>query len=82
MGRPVPASLAADSAAVGRTLAQLDLRGLTGATVLALHRAGGTTIPSADDVLRAGDVLVLAGTADAVAAAGHLMGAAMASDGR
>jgi CPA2 family monovalent cation:H+ antiporter-2 len=60
----------AGSAAVGQTLAQLNLRGRTGATVLAITRAeGGVLVPGAAEELRAGDVLALAGTQDAIAAA-------------
>jgi CPA2 family monovalent cation:H+ antiporter-2 len=58
------------SAAIGRTLAQLNLRGSTGATVLAVTRSeGGVIVPTAKELLRAGDVLALAGTHDAIAAA-------------
>jgi monovalent cation:H+ antiporter-2, CPA2 family len=62
--------LESTSAANGKTLAELNLRGLTGATVLAITRAdGGTAVPSAEDLLREGDVLTLAGTNDAIEAA-------------
>ncbi len=58
------------SAAVGRTLAQLNLRGRTGATVLAITRTeGGVLVPTAEELLRAGDVLAIAGTHDAIDAA-------------
>ena len=58
------------SAAIGRTLAQLNLRGRTGATVLAITRSqGGVIIPNATERLQAGDVLALAGTRDAIDAA-------------
>ena len=58
------------SAAIGRTLAQLNLRGRTGATVLAVTRSeGGVLVPTATELLRAGDVLALAGTRDAIEAA-------------
>jgi CPA2 family monovalent cation:H+ antiporter-2 len=70
LGDPVLVELAADSAGVGRTLKGLDLRGLTGATVVALRRPSGETlVPTGDEPLAAGDVLVLAGSADAVRAA-------------
>jgi CPA2 family monovalent cation:H+ antiporter-2 len=70
IGDPVVVKLAPSSPAVGRTLAGLDLRGLTGATVLAIWRPeGGVMVPSAKEVLRAGDVLALAGSGEAVAAA-------------
>ena len=58
------------SPAVGRTLKQLNLRGRTGATVLAVTRSdGGVIVPTAREQLRAGDVLALAGTHEAIAAA-------------
>lgn len=70
MGTLAAVQLAPKSAAVGKTLAQLKLRGRTGATVLALTRTGGgVTVPTAQERLRAGDVLALAGTHEAIAAA-------------
>jgi len=58
------------SAAIGRTLAQVNLRGRTGATVLAITRTdGGVLVPAAEELLRAGDVLAVAGTRDAIEAA-------------
>jgi len=74
LGAPVPFRLRADSASVGRTLAELDVRGLTGATVLAIIRGDeGVTVPTARERLRDGDVLALAGTEEAVAAATRLL---------
>src|SRR5262249_14027977 len=76
LGTPVPFRLRADSASVGRTLAELDVRGLTGATVIAIIRGDeGVTVPTARERLRDGDVLALAGTEEAVAAARQLLGA-------
>jgi CPA2 family monovalent cation:H+ antiporter-2 len=84
-GRAVPAELpglgnarafrlGADSRVVGRTLRQLDLRGLTGATVIAIDREPADIIyPTADETLRPGDTLVVTGSADAVAAAEELL---------
>jgi len=67
LGELVAVRLESRSAATGRTLAELNLRGLTGATVLAITRAeGSVVVPSADDVLREGDVLALAGTREAI----------------
>jgi CPA2 family monovalent cation:H+ antiporter-2 len=58
------------AAAIGKTLAQLNLRGSTGATVLAVTRSeGGVIVPTAQERLRAADVLALAGTRDAITAA-------------
>jgi CPA2 family monovalent cation:H+ antiporter-2 len=74
LGEPIPVKLAKESASVGKTLAQLNLRGLTGASVLALARGQeGVIVPMASEVLRAGDVLALVGTRDAVAAALDLL---------
>ncbi|MFO0579379.1 MAG: cation:proton antiporter [Polyangia bacterium] len=73
---------------VGRTLAELNLRGVTGATVLAIQRgapssssqggagqgeAQGVAAPGARDVLRVGDVLVLAGSAQSLERARRLL---------
>ncbi|MBI5445131.1 MAG: cation:proton antiporter [Deltaproteobacteria bacterium] len=74
LGDPVPLRLGAESPAVGRTLADLDLRGITGATVLAIFRAEeGLVVPNAKESLREGDVLALAGTQEAVEAAKRLL---------
>ncbi|MEW5849703.1 MAG: cation:proton antiporter [Myxococcota bacterium] len=60
--------------AVGKTLAELNLRGLTGATVLALVRGhAGVVIPTPQQALQAGDVLALTGAEDAVASATRLL---------
>ena len=57
-----------------RTLSELNLRGLTGASVLAIARGhGGVIIPTATEALRAGDILALAGTSDAIAAAREIL---------
>jgi hypothetical protein len=70
LGTPTAVRLDETSPAVGRTLAELDLRALTGASVLAIARGDrGVIVPLATEALRAGDVLALAGTHDAVAAA-------------
>ena len=69
--RPRPLPTAGDSLEqIGRTLAQLNLRGRTGATILAITRTeGGVLVPAAHELLRAGDVLAVAGTHDAIEAA-------------
>lgn len=70
LGAPVRFEVPAGSAAVGRSLADLELRAATGATVLALVRDGtGIAVPDAHDPLRAGDVLAIAGTEEAITAA-------------
>jgi CPA2 family monovalent cation:H+ antiporter-2 len=74
LGEPVVVRLEPGVGAVGRTLAQLDLRGATGATVLAIARGqAGVVAPGAGEVLRGGDVLALAGTHEAVEAARRLL---------
>ncbi|KFA86761.1 cation:proton antiporter [Archangium violaceum] len=70
LGEPTPVRLEASSPAVGQSLAQLNLRGMTGATVLAIQRDDGeAVVPTAQEVLREGDVLALAGTHEAIDAA-------------
>ncbi|MFO0591121.1 MAG: cation:proton antiporter [Polyangiaceae bacterium] len=71
---PVAVRLREGSHAVGRSLADLDLRGLTGASVLAVsHEGGEGAVPSPKAILRAGDTLALAGAEDSVAAAAALL---------
>jgi CPA2 family monovalent cation:H+ antiporter-2 len=63
-----------ESTGMGQTLKQMNLRGQTGASVIAIEHEGGETVyPTADDVLRAGDTLVLTGTKEAVGAARQLL---------
>jgi CPA2 family monovalent cation:H+ antiporter-2 len=74
LGEPTPVQLDAASPAIGRTLADLNLRGATGATVLAIARGeGGLLVPTAEEVLQPGDILALAGSHEAVAAAQRLL---------
>jgi CPA2 family monovalent cation:H+ antiporter-2 len=75
LGTFVAITLDATSFAVGWTLAQLDLRGSTGATVLAITRLSGEVItPTATDTLREGDTLALIGPPDAIASARRILG--------
>lgn len=74
LGEPVPVRVEPDSPAADRTLAELNLRGLTGATVLAILRDGQEVLlPTGKERLRAGDVLALAGSIDAISAAKRLL---------
>jgi CPA2 family monovalent cation:H+ antiporter-2 len=75
IGEPIPVRLHPDSPAVGKSLAELKLRGITGASVLAIARGGekGVISPSAEERLRAGDVLALAGSQDSLDAARALL---------
>jgi CPA2 family monovalent cation:H+ antiporter-2 len=80
LGNATTIAIEAGSSAEGRTLKQLTLRGLTGATVIAIDRESADVIyPTGDEELRAGDALILTGTAEAVQAARDLIGAAAAS---
>jgi CPA2 family monovalent cation:H+ antiporter-2 len=68
--------------AIGRTLKQLNLRGLSGATAVAIQRPGSSAaVPTGDERLAAGDSLVLAGTSDAVKAAVALLKAETGAPG-
>ena len=74
LGEPTSVRLEPGSRAVGNTLAALDLRGQTGAMVLAISRTeDGVIAPTAREVLRAGDVLALVGTREAVEAAKEVL---------
>jgi CPA2 family monovalent cation:H+ antiporter-2 len=70
LGEPVAIRVVPQSIAVGRSLAQLNLRGATGATVLAIRR-GATQIPTplGREVIHANDVVAVAGARDALAVA-------------
>ena len=62
----------------GRTLRDLQLRSLTGAVVLAITRGDeNVLLPVGRERLLAGDVLALAGTADALRDATALLGGAV-----
>ena len=74
LGEPKPVRLSPHCAAVGKTLVALDVRGATGATVLAIAREReGAIVPTGWEILRVDDVLVLAGTHQAVADARRLL---------
>jgi CPA2 family monovalent cation:H+ antiporter-2 len=74
LGEPTPIRLAAHSPAVGATLGALNISGLTGAAVLAILRGDrGLITPTAAETLHAGDILAIAGTRDAIAAAIQLV---------
>lgn len=67
LGEPEPVQLAAADAAVGRSLAELGLRGHTGATILAISRGDDVVlVPDGHERLREGDVVALAGTREAI----------------
>jgi CPA2 family monovalent cation:H+ antiporter-2 len=78
LGTLVPVRVGASSAAAGRSLAELNLRGRTGATAVALRRAGATgdeqiVFPTARVVLHEGDLLALSGSHESIAEAMRLL---------
>jgi CPA2 family monovalent cation:H+ antiporter-2 len=74
LGAPVAMRIEPDSAGIGQSLAELNLRGRSGATVLAILRSGDSiVVPAAGERLQAGDVLALAGTHEAIDAAKELL---------
>ena len=67
IGEPVAMTVSPGSAADGRTLRELNMRGQTGATVLALLRGEEQFVsPRGDQRLVSGDVIAVAGTHEAV----------------
>jgi CPA2 family monovalent cation:H+ antiporter-2 len=81
IGEPTAIRLAEGSPAVGKSLSALAVRGRTGATILVISRPGAPSVivPTAQEILHAGDVLVLAGTDEAVDSARALLGAEISS---
>ncbi len=74
LGEPIPVRLAATDGAVGRTLTELELRGRTGATIIAISRGDDVVlVPDGHVRLEAGDVVALAGTGESIAAARELL---------
>jgi monovalent cation:H+ antiporter-2, CPA2 family len=74
IGEPTAFTVAAGAVCIGRSLKEINLRGLTGATVLAIERGSGdVAVPSADEIIREHDILVLTGTHEAVQAASDLL---------
>lgn len=68
-------TISADSPGRGKTLAQIDLRARTGATVIAIQRQGkSTALPNGKDLLEEGDVLLVAGTHESVEEARAALG--------
>ncbi|MFY0532081.1 cation:proton antiporter [Nannocystis pusilla] len=69
-----PVTLSATSPAIGQTLAELNLRARTGASVLSINRASaGVVLPEAHERLQVGDTLTLAGGHEAVERASALL---------
>jgi len=74
LGTIVPIEVPAGSEAAGVTLGELNLRGRTGATVVALSRGGQPMpLPSAATRIEAGDLLALTGSGNAIGLAAALL---------
>jgi CPA2 family monovalent cation:H+ antiporter-2 len=74
LGDPIPFVVTEGSHAAGRTLRDLQLRSITGAVLLAITRGDDNVLlPVGAERLRAGDILALAGTADAIRQASALL---------
>ncbi|HEX2573821.1 MAG TPA: cation:proton antiporter [Polyangia bacterium] len=74
LGEPVAVELSPYSEAAHKTLQELALRSLTGATVLAIQRGDRSlVVPRGEETLLPGDIVALAGTHDAIAAAAELL---------
>lgn len=73
LSEPSMVELASGSQAVGKTLAELNLRGVTGATVLAITRGPEAIVATATEVLQAEDRLALAGSREAIDAAREVL---------
>lgn len=75
MGTIVPFKVEMGSSAIGHSLGELNLRGLTGVSVVAVSRNGQRIVfPKATEILHEGDVLALTGSHDAILAAHRLLG--------
>jgi len=74
LGDPTPIRVRPGTRADGQTLAQLNLRGHTGARVLAVAPDGaGVLTPTGHETLYAGDLLAVAGTVEAIGNARALL---------
>jgi len=74
LGDPSSVRITPDSPVIGRTLAQVDLRGQTGAAVLAILRGSEPVLmPGGAEVLEAGDLVAVVGSHHAIAEAKALL---------
>lgn len=60
---------------IGKTLSQIDLRGMTEASVMAILKKGekGILVPTGRELLELNDVLALVGTEEAIEASKKLL---------
>jgi len=68
-----PIRLQAGASAIGRTLASIDLRALTGAAAIAISRNHEVLVASGGEVLQEGDIVGLSGTSESIDAARRLL---------
>jgi len=77
LGDPASLRIREGDPAVGRSLAELDVRSETGAEILAILRSDGETMqsvkPTAKERLQAGDLLAIAGSPEALVAAREML---------
>ena len=74
LGEIFPVKLTDQNPAVGKTLATLDVHGLTGALVVAIVRnSNHVVVPGGNEVLQSGDILALLGSEEAVESARKLL---------
>ena len=74
LGHITGVELKASCAPVGLTLAELDLRARTGATIVAIRRGKqGLVLPGSGEHLQAGDIVALTGTTEAIGRAAALL---------
>ena len=72
-GMITPIRLQAGASAIGRTLASIDLRALTGAAAIAISRNQEVIVASGGEVLQEGDIVGLSGTLESIEAARRLL---------
>jgi len=72
-GMITPIRLQAGAAAIGRTLASIDLRALTGAAAIAISRNHEVLVANGGEVLQEGDIVGLSGTSESIEAARRLL---------
>src|SRR5688572_30321419 len=83
LGEPVSLRIEPGSTLEGQTLAGANLRGLTGATVLAIVRDDQQILmPSGQELLREGDVLAVVGSHEAVESARTLIAGSVRAPGQ
>jgi CPA2 family monovalent cation:H+ antiporter-2 len=72
-----PVRLEAGASAIGKTLASIDLRAVTGAAAIAISRDHEVLVPDGREVLKEGDVVGLTGTDQSIEAARRLLSGGM-----